>query len=350
MEDAGAFAEVTKFDEMPIVERSGEELAPKPAGRIRKIGQSTGRSAAASELLETIELGESYNAPYALSMHATRFLESVLPDANTSERLFRPSDVAHIVEALLLARGPVQRRGSTNLDYRRGLEALMSQDSSFTKVAEDVFGNTANATYVSFAQFAKKCRTALKDDATVEDLIHLSDASYEVEYIEKPAEMLRAERRNNLGRQGVVRSTKHRGGASAPVVPDVHVAPATPAARVTQATVPDNWFSEPRRAEQGVIKTGANNQYRYPDNQIPTPRATEDDDPLAWQRDALCSQTDPEAFFPEKGGSTRDAKRVCISCDVRDQCLQYALENDERFGIWGGKSERERRKLKRQVA
>ena len=66
-----------------------------------------------------------------------------------------------------------------------------------------------------------------------------------------------------------------------------------------------------------------------------------------WTTDALCAQTDPEAFFPEKGGSTRDAKRICAECDVRDLCLQYALGRDERFGIWGGLSERERRRLKR---
>ena len=70
---------------------------------------------------------------------------------------------------------------------------------------------------------------------------------------------------------------------------------------------------------------------------------------LAWQERALCAQTDPEAFFPEKGGSTREAKRVCMSCDVRPECLSYALANDERFGIWGGLSARERRKLKRRV-
>ncbi len=70
---------------------------------------------------------------------------------------------------------------------------------------------------------------------------------------------------------------------------------------------------------------------------------------LAWQDRALCAQTDPEAFFPEKGGSTREAKRVCASCDVRSECLEYALGNDERFGIWGGLSERERRKLKRRA-
>ena len=68
-----------------------------------------------------------------------------------------------------------------------------------------------------------------------------------------------------------------------------------------------------------------------------------------WQERALCAQTDPEAFFPEKGGSTREAKRICMGCEVRDACLEYALAHDERFGIWGGLSERERRRLKRGV-
>lgn len=71
---------------------------------------------------------------------------------------------------------------------------------------------------------------------------------------------------------------------------------------------------------------------------------------LSWQDQALCAQTDPEAFFPEKGGSTREAKRICASCPVRIECLDYALAHDERFGIWGGLSERERRKIKRRVS
>jgi WhiB family redox-sensing transcriptional regulator len=75
---------------------------------------------------------------------------------------------------------------------------------------------------------------------------------------------------------------------------------------------------------------------------------TEDADDL-WQERALCAQTDPEAFFPEKGGSTREAKRICMGCEVRDECLDYALAHDERFGIWGGLSERERRRLKRGI-
>ena len=68
-----------------------------------------------------------------------------------------------------------------------------------------------------------------------------------------------------------------------------------------------------------------------------------------WQDRALCAQTDPEAFFPEKGGSTREAKRICQGCEVKAECLEYALHNDERFGIWGGLSERERRRLKRGI-
>jgi WhiB family redox-sensing transcriptional regulator len=76
------------------------------------------------------------------------------------------------------------------------------------------------------------------------------------------------------------------------------------------------------------------------------------DDPeeLGWQDQALCAQVDPEIFFPEKGGSVRDPKRVCRSCEVRAECLEYALEHDEKFGIWGGVSERERRRFKRIAA
>jgi len=69
--------------------------------------------------------------------------------------------------------------------------------------------------------------------------------------------------------------------------------------------------------------------------------------PEPWAKDALCAQTDPEAFFPEKGGSTKAAKKICASCDVAEQCLEYALRTEQRFGIWGGLSERERRRLHR---
>lgn len=71
-------------------------------------------------------------------------------------------------------------------------------------------------------------------------------------------------------------------------------------------------------------------------------------DPMEWRERSLCAQTDPEAFFPEKGGSTREAKAVCKACEVHSECLDWALENDERFGVWGGRSEKERRTLRRE--
>lgn len=67
---------------------------------------------------------------------------------------------------------------------------------------------------------------------------------------------------------------------------------------------------------------------------------------LDWMTDGLCRQVDPELMFPEKGESPRQAKSVCMACDVRVMCLEYALANSERFGIFGGKSERERRAIK----
>ena len=56
------------------------------------------------------------------------------------------------------------------------------------------------------------------------------------------------------------------------------------------------------------------------------PLIDEPDEDNGWQDRALCAQTDPEAFFPEKGGSTREAKKVCLGCDVRAECLEYALD------------------------
>jgi WhiB family transcriptional regulator, redox-sensing transcriptional regulator len=67
----------------------------------------------------------------------------------------------------------------------------------------------------------------------------------------------------------------------------------------------------------------------------------------SWQAKANCMGVDPDLFFPERGASTREAKEVCRGCVVREDCLEYALANGEKFGIWGGMSERERRRLRR---
>jgi WhiB family redox-sensing transcriptional regulator len=69
-----------------------------------------------------------------------------------------------------------------------------------------------------------------------------------------------------------------------------------------------------------------------------------------WQERANCLGVDPDLFFPERGASTREAKAVCRGCEVRVECLEYALEHGEKFGIWGGLSERERRRVRRQRA
>jgi WhiB family redox-sensing transcriptional regulator len=69
-----------------------------------------------------------------------------------------------------------------------------------------------------------------------------------------------------------------------------------------------------------------------------------------WQEEANCLGVDPDLFFPERGASTREAKAVCRGCEVRVDCLEYALAHGEKFGIWGGLSERERRRVRRQRA
>ena len=80
-------------------------------------------------------------------------------------------------------------------------------------------------------------------------------------------------------------------------------------------------------------------------------RAAEDGEgPNRWQERANCLGVDPDLFFPERGASTREAKGVCRGCEVRVECLEYALAHGEKFGIWGGLSERERRRVRRERA
>ncbi|HET8884472.1 MAG TPA: WhiB family transcriptional regulator [Candidatus Saccharimonadales bacterium] len=92
-----------------------------------------------------------------------------------------------------------------------------------------------------------------------------------------------------------------------------------------------------------------------------SPRNDLDDGPLSWLQDAACAETSdtktasakspesktPDLFYPDRGGSASLAKKVCSICSVRPQCLDFALANDEKFGVWGGLSERERRKMVR---
>lgn len=69
---------------------------------------------------------------------------------------------------------------------------------------------------------------------------------------------------------------------------------------------------------------------------------------MEWRLDALCSQTDPELFFPDTTAESAAAKQICSDCDVRMDCLLWALTKGENHGIWGGLTHRERRSLLRQ--
>lgn len=67
-----------------------------------------------------------------------------------------------------------------------------------------------------------------------------------------------------------------------------------------------------------------------------------------WERFANCATTDPELFVLNKGESTQEAKKICAACTVRLKCLETALTNDEKYGVWGGLSRRERKALLRE--
>jgi WhiB family redox-sensing transcriptional regulator len=66
-----------------------------------------------------------------------------------------------------------------------------------------------------------------------------------------------------------------------------------------------------------------------------------------WTDSAACMDVDPDHFFSETAKSIQDAKQICSTCVVRVDCLDYALENEEQFGIWGGLTHRERKRLQR---
>jgi WhiB family transcriptional regulator, redox-sensing transcriptional regulator len=64
-----------------------------------------------------------------------------------------------------------------------------------------------------------------------------------------------------------------------------------------------------------------------------------------WMNDGSCRNHPPDVFFPSDGVGVTVAQRICGSCPVRRTCLEYALENRIDHGVWGGTSERERRRI-----
>ena len=66
-----------------------------------------------------------------------------------------------------------------------------------------------------------------------------------------------------------------------------------------------------------------------------------------WMQEAKCRELPPEKFFPSDGVGVEKAQRICAECTVTSQCLEYALFHHIDHGVWGGKSERERRRIAR---
>jgi WhiB family redox-sensing transcriptional regulator len=69
---------------------------------------------------------------------------------------------------------------------------------------------------------------------------------------------------------------------------------------------------------------------------------------LSWRQRAACRGVDPDIFYPVSDEEAEEAKTICAECAVRQPCLEYALANRERDGVWGGATERERRRIIRQ--
>lgn len=72
-----------------------------------------------------------------------------------------------------------------------------------------------------------------------------------------------------------------------------------------------------------------------------------DDDRYSWQEDGACRGVEPEIFFPISEDDAWRAKEICGVCDVKARCLVFALQNRERYGVWGGVTEKERIDLHR---
>jgi WhiB family redox-sensing transcriptional regulator len=69
---------------------------------------------------------------------------------------------------------------------------------------------------------------------------------------------------------------------------------------------------------------------------------------LAWRRHSACRGLDPEIFYPTTDDEADAAKVVCHGCSVQERCLEFALQGREKEGVWGGATEKERRRILRQ--
>lgn len=79
-----------------------------------------------------------------------------------------------------------------------------------------------------------------------------------------------------------------------------------------------------------------------------TPLPLDHAQPEAWMTDASCAEVDGDLFFPNKGETSDEAKRICASCPVARQCLERGI--NEPFGVWAGTTARQRRRMRRDAA
>lgn len=77
----------------------------------------------------------------------------------------------------------------------------------------------------------------------------------------------------------------------------------------------------------------------------PIDREIEEANEYAWLLLGACRGSDPAVFFPTRGETTDEAQEACRACDVRSECLEYAIAHRIEHGTWGGASERERRRI-----
>lgn len=313
MDEAGVLAATMN---QPEVQGDGAAELEKAIRRARlaRTAQTSAHFLASSEQDQQPAL--ETDDRYTLSSGAANFLSIIIPN-RPHDRIFSQEEIQGLVQGLLTLRGPMRARVKSNsLDYEAALRGLFSPGGmTFKEIATEILGNSTQSTYNSLNNFAYRCadnaRAQKSPIVTVEDLIRLGGVDVApAEQIDRPA-LPAVEQK--------IPQTKSHAMASIAMGPVFAPEPPMPA---------------------------INNPYDFEESTVPKPRDTGDDDLLSWQDGALCAQTDPEVFFPEKGGSPRDAKKICASCDVRSECLEYALVTNERFGVWGGLSERERRKLK----
>ncbi len=70
---------------------------------------------------------------------------------------------------------------------------------------------------------------------------------------------------------------------------------------------------------------------------------------VRWREDAACRGVDTDVFFPATDEEAEEAKAICASCPVREECLEFALQTRQEDGVWGGLTETERRRLRRRL-